>query len=641
MRLRSLATGVAAALLVASLPGPVLAGVGPTQQCDITVGLDGANLLGALELRLDYSAAGGVFVGPDESVFCIGLGEGSLQSARNDVPGQELDLGLLSVAGVLLPQDLWRCTFETSSGVPSAGNFHFTVDDALDPDFATMAVTPSITGIACDTQAVCGNGIVEGLEECDTGGATTACDATCHLTRDSQRCHISFHVSGATSIGGIQFAVDYSAAGGQFEGSGIAVSCRNTLATALTAADDRDADKELRLALVAVPDFPLPDDLWDCEFLTSATVLQLGSLVVKNIVATDQSLGTVPVVVAPVTEGCTFGPYCGDGFLDPSEACDDGNRVDTDNCTNACQVATCGDGSVHAGVEQCDDGNATSGDCCSPSCMFEAATTVCRAAVGICDLAENCTGASGTCPADAKKTTVCRAAVGICDIAEVCSGSSDACPADVKSTAVCRAATGVCDLTETCNGTASTCPGDAFQPSSTACASDGNPCTDDKCDGAGSCGHPGNSASCNDGLFCNGADTCSGGTCSLHAGNPCVGPDNDSNCKESCSEANDNCSANDPDGSTCNDGNSSTSNDQCLSGACIGGSTSVVCGDADSSGTVTSSDALRVLKTAVGQPGTCPLNRCDTDHNGSITSSDALRVLRKAVGQPVDLSCPA
>ena len=39
------------------------------------------------------------------------------------------------------------------------------------------------------------------------------------------------------------------------------------------------------------------------------------------------------------------------------EACDDGNRVETDACRNACVVARCGDGVVQAGVEACDDAN--------------------------------------------------------------------------------------------------------------------------------------------------------------------------------------------------------------------------------------------------------------------------------------------
>src|SRR6266849_9657602 len=115
----------------------------------------------------------------------------------------------------------------------------------------------------------------------------------------------------------------------------------------------------------------------------------------------------------------------------------------------------CGDGVVESG-EQCDDGNTQNGDCCSSSCQFEAAGTVCRAAAGVCDVAETCTGTSATCPADAF----------------------------VPATTPCRAAAGECDAAEFCPGNGPSCPGDAKQPNGTACTDDGNPCTTDTCDGS-------------------------------------------------------------------------------------------------------------------------------------------------------------
>jgi cysteine-rich repeat protein len=43
-------------------------------------------------------------------------------------------------------------------------------------------------------------------------------------------------------------------------------------------------------------------------------------------------------------------PSCGNGSYDPSEACDDGNRLSGDGCSATCQLE-CGD----AGVEPCID----------------------------------------------------------------------------------------------------------------------------------------------------------------------------------------------------------------------------------------------------------------------------------------------
>lgn len=64
------------------------------------------------------------------------------------------------------------------------------------------------------------------------------------------------------------------------------------------------------------------------------------------------------------------------------------------------------------------------------------------------------------------------------------------------------------------------------------------------------------------------------------------------------------------------------------------------CGDFDGSGDVKSSDALSILRAAVGLVEVCPLPVCDTDGNGRVAASDALRTLQAAVGFDVELLCP-
>ena len=60
---------------------------------------------------------------------------------------------------------------------------------------------------------------------------------------------------------------------------------------------------------------------------------------------------------------------CGDGFVHAGvEACDDGNRRQTDGCLNNCVIARCGDGHVRAGVEACDDANRVNTDACTNAC---------------------------------------------------------------------------------------------------------------------------------------------------------------------------------------------------------------------------------------------------------------------------------
>jgi cysteine-rich repeat protein len=69
---------------------------------------------------------------------------------------------------------------------------------------------------------------------------------------------------------------------------------------------------------------------------------------------------------------CGGGPLCGNGTTDPGEECDDGNANNSDDCTDLCSAARCGDGSLQLGNdEQCDDGNTSDGDGCSSVCEFE------------------------------------------------------------------------------------------------------------------------------------------------------------------------------------------------------------------------------------------------------------------------------
>jgi cysteine-rich repeat protein len=64
---------------------------------------------------------------------------------------------------------------------------------------------------------------------------------------------------------------------------------------------------------------------------------------------------------------------CGDGFLQAGEACDDGNDDNTDACTlfqGRCTIAVCGDGFTYEGVEECDDGNLSDTDDCPGTCLL-------------------------------------------------------------------------------------------------------------------------------------------------------------------------------------------------------------------------------------------------------------------------------
>ena len=63
-------------------------------------------------------------------------------------------------------------------------------------------------------------------------------------------------------------------------------------------------------------------------------------------------------------------PRCGNGYVEPGEACDDGNLVSGDGCSEFCSLIVCGDAIVDPG-EICDDGNLVNGDGCSITCSLE------------------------------------------------------------------------------------------------------------------------------------------------------------------------------------------------------------------------------------------------------------------------------
>ncbi len=85
----------------------------------------------------------------------------------------------------------------------------------------------------------------------------------------------------------------------------------------------------------------------------------------------------------------------------------------------------------------------------------------------------------------------------------------------------------------------------------------------------------------------------------------------------------------------CDDGD----NEFAFGDFCRRNCTSVACGDPNDSGQVNATDALFVLRTAVGLES-CDLQVCDANGDLRTTASDALRVLMFSVGLPVGLNCP-
>jgi len=272
---------------------------------------------------------------------------------------------------------------------------------------------------------------------------------------------------------------------------------------------------------------------------------------------------------------------CGNGVVEGREECDDGNPIDGDGCDSNCTSTACGNGILTAG-EECDDGNRDDADCCSSSCTVASDGTACDDGL-FCDGTDTCV--SGACTVHTgdpciggtecnnacdELRDVCFTAAGIhcTDDGNVC--TSDQCDGNGAGVhlnndfALCN--DGVfCNGGDLClGGSCSFHLGDPCaleecadrcdevnavcipSTSGTQCFDDGNVCTDDDCDGFGSCVHPPKSS-----------------------GAPCF-EDGDVCTKDQCDGAGSCTHPPAADGTVCDDANLCTQTDRCQAGHCVG-----------------------------------------------------------------------
>jgi cysteine-rich repeat protein len=105
---------------------------------------------------------------------------------------------------------------------------------------------------------------------------------------------------------------------------------------------------------------------------------------------------------------------CGDGIVNGTEQCDDGNTLSGDGCSSVCktEVGMCGNGTIDVATETCDDGNTTNGDGCSANCQTETSATCGN---GVVESGEGCDdhntaagdGCSATCQVEASAAGTC------------------------------------------------------------------------------------------------------------------------------------------------------------------------------------------------------------------------------------------
>ncbi|EQC27955.1 hypothetical protein SDRG_14232 [Saprolegnia diclina VS20] len=241
----------------------------------------------------------------------------------------------------------------------------------------------------------------------------------------------------------------------------------------------------------------------------------------------------------------------------PKQSCSNGSPCDDDDndycnskgeCINAYKMTgtKCPGKSCSNGGACDDDANDycdSRGECLS---AYKTSRDTCRASTGECDVAEKCTGSSGTCPPDkfVKKGALCSgtSAYGACDGQDVCDGNGNCLDVYLPSSTVCRKAASTCDVSESCTGTSGACPADTYASATTPCVgvSNAGSCDDqDYCDGSGKCvdKYKSSNVVCRDTTgVCDVAEKCTGtsSTCPAdvfaNAATLCSGAFNDGEC---------------------------------------------------------------------------------------------------------------
>jgi len=220
----------------------------------------------------------------------------------------------------------------------------------------------------------CGNGIVEGDEECDGAGESASCNANC----TTAACGDGTLNTTAGEVCDDGDIVD----GDGCDGNCTLTGCGNGIITAPETCDDSGESAT-------------------CD--TNCTAATCGDATINATAGEICDDGGV-VDGDGCDSNCTP-TGCGNGIVTAPETCDDSGESAA--CNGDCTVASCGDGTMNATAgEDCDDGNDVSGDCCSASCAAEAEFSPCPDDGDACTTISECDGA-GICEHRAAPATGC------------------------------------------------------------------------------------------------------------------------------------------------------------------------------------------------------------------------------------------
>ncbi|MBI5150110.1 MAG: DUF4215 domain-containing protein [Candidatus Omnitrophica bacterium] len=263
---------------------------------------------------------------------------------------------------------------------------------------------------ACVSTESCGDGTVNGSEQCDDAntrggdGCSSVCLAESAQTNDPA---IWIETENADSVAApMEIVADTTASGGKFvyvpNGKGTSLSVPAPGMASYTVTIPKDGNYVLWGKVIAqysnddsffvqvdsgtnytwnTPDgntwhwarvkdmfqgnitFPLSAGVHTIKVKQREDGTKIDQLFLTddlNRIPEDNTPPPAPIVTAA----------CGNGVVESPEGCDDGNLSSGDGCSTTCTLESCGDGIVQTG-EQCDDHNTIAGDGCSETCKTE------------------------------------------------------------------------------------------------------------------------------------------------------------------------------------------------------------------------------------------------------------------------------